>query len=37
MIMEKHGDYIQKGDEFYNKNLPIGMENFILPGTQEEN
>ncbi len=37
LIMEKHGEFIQKGDEFYNKNLPIGMENFILPGTQGEN
>ena len=36
LLMEKHGDYIQKGDEFYNKNLPIGMENYILPGTQEQ-
>ena len=36
IIMEKHGEFIEKGDMFYNKNLPIGMENYILPGTQEE-
>lgn len=35
IIMEKHGAIIEKGDSFYNKNLPIGMENYILPGTQE--
>ena len=34
-LMGKHGDFIQKGDCFYNKNLPIGMENYILPGTEE--
>ena len=37
IIMEKHGEKIALGDSFYNKNLPIGMENYILPGTQEEN
>ena len=35
-IMEKHGDLIAKGDIYYNKNLPIGMENFILPGEATE-
>nr|WP_167511411.1 glycosyltransferase [Pseudobutyrivibrio xylanivorans] len=34
-LMEKHGDLIEKGDRFYNKNLPLGMDNFILPGTGE--
>lgn len=34
-LMEKHGDKIALGDGFYNKNLPIGMENYILPGTEE--
>ena len=33
-LMEKHGDFIQKGDGFYNKNLPLGLENYILPGTE---
>ena len=33
-LMENHGDFIQKGDGFYNKNLPIGVENYILPGTE---
>ena len=37
LLMEKHGEKIALGDGFYNKNLPIGMENYILPGTQEEN
>ncbi len=31
--MEKHGELIGKGDVFYNINLPLGMENYILPGT----
>ena len=35
ILMEKHGENIQAGDTFYNRNLPIGMENYILPGTQE--
>ena len=34
-LMEKHGDVISKGDKFYNKNLPMGMDNFILPGAEE--
>lgn len=33
ILMEKHGDLIEKGDRFYNRNLPIGMENYLLPGT----
>lgn len=37
ILMEKHGEIIKQGDSFYNRNLPIGMENFILPGTQGEN
>ena len=37
LIMQKHGQIIQAGDGFYNKYLPVGMENYILPGTQEEN
>ena len=36
VIMEKHAEIIKAGDGFYNRNLPIGMENYILPGTQEE-
>lgn len=32
-LMEKHGELIGKGDVFYNINLPLGMENYILPGT----
>ena len=36
LIMEKHGEKIALGDGLYNKYLPIGMENYILPGTQEE-
>jgi hypothetical protein len=35
--MQKHGEAIALGDGFYNKNLPIGMENYILPGTEGEN
>jgi len=31
-LMEKHGELINKGDSFYNKNLPVGMENYVLPG-----
>lgn len=34
LIMEKHQNIIEAGDIFYNKNLPIGMENYIMPGTQ---
>ncbi len=34
-LMEKHGKLISAGDIFYNKNLPMGMENFILPGAEE--
>jgi len=37
ILMKKHGDFILLGDSFYNRNLPMGMENYILPGTQEEN
>ncbi len=33
-LMEKHGEIISAGDEFYNKNLPVGMENYILPGAE---
>ncbi len=33
-LMEKQGDIIALGDGFYNKNLPLGMENYILPGTE---
>jgi hypothetical protein len=33
--MEKHGELIEKGDGFYNKNLPVGMENYRLPGMEE--
>lgn len=32
-LMEKHGDTISKGDGLYNKNLPMGMENYVLPGS----
>ena len=35
-ILEKHGDIIKKGDGFYNRNLPMGNYNFILPGTETE-
>lgn len=35
-LMEKHGEFIQKGDGFYNKNLPIGVENYILPGMEKQ-
>ncbi|PHU35566.1 glycosyltransferase family 2 protein [Pseudobutyrivibrio ruminis] len=34
-LMEKHGELIEKGDGFYNKNLPVGMENYRLPGMEE--
>ena len=34
IIMSKHGEKIARGDGLYNKNLPMGMENYILPGTQ---
>ncbi len=37
LLMEKHAATIEKGDRFYNKNLPVGMENYILPGTQGTN
>ncbi len=33
-LMEKHGEIISDGDGFYNKNLPIGMENYLLPGAE---
>jgi len=31
-FMEKHREIIEKGDVFYNKNLPMGLNNYILPG-----
>ncbi len=37
ILMEKHGEKIELGDGLYNKNLPMGLENYILPGTQGEN
>ncbi len=36
IIMEKHGEKIALGDSLYNKNLPMGMENYILPGMEAE-
>jgi GT2 family glycosyltransferase len=33
-LMEKHGELIQQGDGFYNKNLPLGLENYLLPGAE---
>ena len=35
-LMNKHGELIGNGDGFYNKNLPIGVENYILPGMESE-
>ena len=32
ILLEKHGDFLAKGDGFYNKNLPLGVDNYILPG-----
>lgn len=30
ILMEKHGDFIKRGDPYYNENLPIGVENYTL-------
>ena len=35
-LMEKQGETIAKGDPYYNKILPLGMTNFVLPGQEEE-
>ena len=35
-LLEKHGAIIKKGDGFYNRNLPMGNENYILPGTESD-
>ncbi|MBQ7148618.1 MAG: glycosyltransferase [Pseudobutyrivibrio sp.] len=35
ILLEKHGDFLAKGDGFYNKNLPLGVDNYILPGLEE--
>ena len=32
----KHGQILSGGDEFYNSYLPMGLSNFVLPGTEEE-
>ena len=37
ILMEKHGEKLELGDGLYNRNLPMGLENYILPGTQGEN
>lgn len=37
ILLEKHGDFIAAGDGFYNKNLPMGIDNYILPGMEEVN
>lgn len=34
-LLEKHRDFFEKGDGFYNSNLPMGLDNYILPGTEE--
>ena len=35
-LMEKHGEKFSKGDIYYNRNLPMGMENYIMPGMETE-
>lgn len=35
-LLEKHGEIIKYGDGYYNKNLPMGVENYILPGMEED-
>lgn len=32
-LVEKHGEILASGDGLYNKNLPMGLSNYILPGT----
>ncbi len=34
-LLEKQGELLEKGDGFYNANLPMGLENYILPGMEE--
>ncbi len=34
-LLEKHRDLFEKGDGFYNANLPIGVGNYLLPGMEE--
>ena len=30
LLMKRHGDFVSEGDPFYNKNLPVGLENYYL-------
>ena len=30
LLLKKHGDFIEKGDPYYNENLPMGLKNYTL-------
>ena len=34
-LKEKHVEAFEAGDLLYNKNLPLGVDNYYLPGTEE--
>ncbi len=36
ILIEKHPGIFEKGDDFYNKNLLMGLQNYMLPGAEEE-
>ncbi len=36
LLMEKHGELFATGDIFYNRNLVMGVTNYVLPGTVDE-
>lgn len=35
-LLEKHRTMFEKGDDFYNKNLLMGLHNYMLPQAEEE-